>query len=110
MADKHVRMVIEFDIDEESLAEKGINAEDVFNHIVLKDNDVIDGFEIFTAHPNFDCSSNFFLCAGAVVSKELVSERSLGNRLDSIIQSASSKVRESCVSDKTPVKDSFLEQ
>ena len=82
MADKHVRMVIEFDIDEESLQEKGLKAEDVFKHIVLKDNDVIDGFEIFTAHPDFDCASDFFLCAGSVVSKEFIQERSLGDGLD----------------------------
>ena len=79
MADKHVRMVIEFDIDEESLQEKGIHAEDVFNHIVLQDSDVIDGFEIFTAHPGFDCASDFFLCASSVVSKEFIRERSLGD-------------------------------
>ena len=91
MADKHVRVIIEFDIDEESLHEKGIHAEDVFNNIVLRDNDVIDGFEIFTAHPDFDCASDFFLCAGSLVSKEFIQERNLGN--NSVEADINSKIK-----------------
>lgn len=77
MKDRRVRMVVEFDIDEESLYEKGLKAEDVLKHIVFQEHDVIDGFEISTNIPGYNCALNFFLCAGSVVSKEFVEQRNL---------------------------------
>ena len=73
MADKRVRMVIEFDIDEESCAEHGIEEREILNALCVKESDVIDGFEIFPIHPKLNASFDFVLCNEAVViSKEFV--------------------------------------
>lgn len=82
MSDKHVRMTIEFDIDQESLDEHGISANDVFNHLVFREDDVADGFRISTDIPGMNPTSYFFLCSGKVVSQEFIPARSKGDGLD----------------------------
>lgn len=73
MKDARVRMVIEFDIDSESLAEKGLTPEAVFNHLTMSDSDVIDGFEIYPSGiDEVSVVSDFFLCNGEIISKEII--------------------------------------
>lgn len=72
MVNKRVRMVVEFSVDEEVLREKGITFDDVVNGIKFNEHDAVDGFEITTDVPGCDCTSNFFLCGGDVVSIEEV--------------------------------------
>ena len=73
MKDKRVRMVIEFDIDAESCAEHGIEEREILDAICVKENDMIDGFEIYPIHPNLDVSMDFVLGKDAeIISKEFV--------------------------------------
>lgn len=75
--DQRVQIIIEADIDEESLAEKSknnlpITPENVLQAIILQDSDRIDGFEVTTSLPGFDCAFDFFLCNGKITSKKLI--------------------------------------
>ena len=70
--DPRVRVVVEFDIDSESLAEHEVEAKDVLDSVILSESDVIDGFEIHPSHG--DIATDFFLCNGRMVSKELVDD------------------------------------
>lgn len=75
--DQKVRIIIETDIDGESLAEKSNNGatitpEDVLQAIILQNSDIIDGFELTTTLPGFDCAFDYFLCNGKIISKEFV--------------------------------------
>lgn len=82
MSDKHVRMTIEFDIDQEALDEHGLSANDVFKHLVFREDDVADGFRISTNIPGLNPVSNFFLCSGKVVSQDFITYRSKSDGLD----------------------------
>lgn len=75
--DQKVQIIIEAEIDEESLAEKSkdnlpITPEDVLQAIILQDSDRIDGFEVTTSLLGFDCAFDFFLCNGKITSKKLI--------------------------------------
>lgn len=79
MANKKVRMTIEFDINEEMLQKSGIPASGVLKGLRFRESDVVDGFDITTHIPGFDNTSDFFLENGAIVDKMLVErEVSLG--------------------------------
>lgn len=83
MANKRVRMTVEFDINEDTLIEKGLQLEDVLNGLAFHESDVSDGFEITTNIPGCDCTADFFLTAGTVVGVEEI-EPPKANRLDKI--------------------------
>ncbi|GFI36481.1 hypothetical protein IMSAGC015_00642 [Lachnospiraceae bacterium] len=75
--DQRIQIIIEADIDEESLVEKSkdnlpITPEDVLQAIILRDSDNIDGFELTTSLPGFNCAFDFFLCNGKIMSKKLI--------------------------------------
>ena len=80
--DKHIRMVIEFDVDQEALDEHGLTEKDILSHLTFVDDDVVDGFRLSTCIPGLDPTSNFFLCDGTVVSKKFIRERSRDDGLD----------------------------
>ncbi len=72
MGDKTVRCVIEFDIDSEALYEHGLEFEDVLHGTVLRESDVIDGFELTTNISGLSPVSDFFLCNGRIVDKKFL--------------------------------------
>lgn len=72
MKDKIVRCIIEFDIDSESLYEHGLNVEDILRGIVLRESDIIDGFELTTNIPGHSPVTDFFLCNGRIVDKRFL--------------------------------------
>ena len=51
MADRKVRLTMEFCIDEEALNERGLTAEEVFKSIYLRESDILDGFEVISDVP-----------------------------------------------------------
>lgn len=82
MADKKVRMTVEFSIDEEALQEHGLSAEQVLSHLTFNEDDVADGFRISTNIPGISPVSNFFLCEGKVISQGFVQEWVKNDGLD----------------------------
>lgn len=82
MSDKHIRMTVEFDIDQEALDEHGLTPNDILKHLAFVDDDVTDGFRLSTAIPGLDPTSHFFLCDGKIVSTQFIQERSHGDGLD----------------------------
>lgn len=72
MSGTKVRLTIELEIDAEMLEQNGLSAEDVVDGIYIRDDDVCDGFQITTAINGFDCTTDFFLQNGILISKELV--------------------------------------
>ena len=74
MSNKKVRMVVEFELDEETIKEKGITAEEVVEAIQFHNHDTIDGFEIFPQVDGCDLCSDFFLSNPSLISKELVED------------------------------------
>lgn len=82
MSDTHIRMTVEFDIDEEALAEHDLSAKDIYDGLVFYEDDVIDGFKLSTDIPGLSPTIDCFLCDGTVVSKKIIPARSLGNSLD----------------------------
>ncbi|MCI8941227.1 hypothetical protein AALA78_03095 [Lachnospiraceae bacterium 42-17] len=72
-----VRIVIDIEIDDESLYEKNREGahitHDVQKGIILQDSDSIDGFVITTNLTGFNPVYDFFLCNGRIRSKELIS-------------------------------------
>lgn len=66
-----VRIVIEAEINEETMQECGCSLEEVKNNIVLWDSDVIDGFELTTNISGLDNTSEFFLQNGKIIKTEL---------------------------------------
>ena len=83
MANKRIRMTVEFDINENTLTEKGLQLEDVLNGLAFHESDVSDGFEITTNIPGCDCTADFFLTAGTVVGVEEIEPPKV-NKLDKI--------------------------
>ena len=81
MENKKVRMLVEFDINGETLEEKGKTAEEVVNAIEMHDHDTIDGFEIYPSLDGCDLCSDFFLCNPRVISKEIVGETNIPARI-----------------------------
>jgi len=77
MANKKIRMLVEFEVNDALLQEENVPFDDVVKNIVFKDDDVCDGFDIFAAVPGFDPTSNFFLTNGKVLEKIVVPEESL---------------------------------
>lgn len=70
---KKVRMVIEFNIDDEVMKEKELTPERVLDAIILADSYTNDGFEIYPSGiEGVDVASDFLLCKGRLVSKEFV--------------------------------------
>lgn len=111
MFDRRVRMVIEFDIDQEALEEHGLSANDIFNHLTFGEDDVVDGFRISTNIPGLNPACHFFLCSGKVISQELLSDRtkeipSLSNQ----IQSAASRAATVHCADNAPAKENTSER
>lgn len=83
MSNNKVRMVIEFDINDEMLKENGLTVAEVMKNVFLRNDDVVDGFQITTNIPGFDCTSDFFLGNGVVVEKSLVKDAlSLDEQID----------------------------
>ena len=74
MSNSKVKLVVEFAVKNEMLKEKGLSVEDVVEGIRFHEHDAIDGFEITTNIPGCDCASDFFLCAGTVVNKEIIKD------------------------------------
>ena len=72
-----VRMVIDFNVNEEMLKEKNLTATEVVNSIEFHDHDSIDGFEIYPSIDGCDLCSDFFLCNPRVISKEIVAETNI---------------------------------
>lgn len=66
-----VRIVIEAEINEETMEECGCCVEKVKNNIVLWDSDIIDGFELTTNISGLDNTSEFFLQNGKIIKTEL---------------------------------------
>lgn len=66
-----VRIVIEAEINEETMQECGCSLEEVKNNIVLWESDVIDGFELTTNISGLDNTSEFFLQNGKIIKTEL---------------------------------------
>lgn len=75
MENKKVRMVVEFDINGDTLEEKGKTVEEVVEAIEMHDHDTIDGFEVFPQMEDSDLCSDFFLSNPTIVSKEIVEEK-----------------------------------
>jgi len=71
MSNAKVRMTIEFDIKEEMLKGSGLTAEEVLKNVYLRDDDVVDGFQITTIIPGFEPTSDFFLENGVIVEESL---------------------------------------
>ena len=70
---KKIRVIIELDIDQESIDEKNISHETVLGHLKLEDSDVLDGFELYPADiPGINPTYDFLLCNGRIVSKEFI--------------------------------------
>ena len=84
MENKKVRMVVEFDINGETLEEKGKTAEEVVNAIEMHDHDTIDGFEIYPRLDGADICSDFFLSEARVISKEIVGESYIQELIDKV--------------------------
>ena len=61
MKNKRVRLVVEFDINSEACKESGVTEREVLNGIMISESDVIDGFEIYSVHPQLDMTSDFVL-------------------------------------------------
>ena len=72
MENKKVRMVIEFELDENAIQEKGMTTGELLEAIEIHDHDTIDGFEIYPALEDSDLCSDFFLCDPKIVSKEIL--------------------------------------
>ena len=72
--DATIRLVIEIDIDEESLAEKpGVTHQQVLEGMTIEEPDwITDGALIATDIPGYDRLSHAFLCNPRIVDKKLV--------------------------------------
>ena len=111
MFDRRVRMVIEVDIDQEALEEHGLSANDIFNHLTFREDDVVDGFLISTNIPDLNPGCHFFLCSGRVISQELLSDRAKETpSLSDQIQSAASRAAAVYCTDKVPAKENTSER
>lgn len=86
MANKRVRMTVEFAVNEEVLKETGVSFDGVVNGIQFNEHDAIDGFEITTNIPGCDCTSNFFLIGGEVVSVEKVDDKLLDKNIIDFVE------------------------
>lgn len=82
MMDKHVRMTIEFDINQEVLDKYGLSANDVFKHIRFYEDYARGGFGISADIPGLNSERDSFLTSGLVVGQEFISERSRCDGLD----------------------------
>lgn len=88
MKDRRVRIVVEFDLDQGSLEEKGLTPEMIVDHLAIEKSDTDDTLRIHIRGLNgYDSKRHFVLCNGHVVSKELVppdnaEEEALGIQLD----------------------------
>lgn len=80
MENKRIRMTVEFAVDEKMLQEKGIELEDVVNSIRFHNHDAVDGFEITTDISGCDCTSDFFLVGGDVVSVKEADKSKMDDR------------------------------
>lgn len=83
MENKRIRMTVEIAVNEEMLKKTGVSFDDVLNGIRFNEHDAVDGFEITADVPGYDCSSDFFLVSGDVISIEEVETPNV-NRLDRI--------------------------
>lgn len=72
MNNKKVRMVIEFELDEETINNNNVTGKEVLEAIQFHNHDTIDGFEIYPAMDGIDVCSEFFLANPKVVSKEII--------------------------------------
>lgn len=77
MANRKIRMLVEFEVNDALLQDENVSFDDVVKNIVFKDDDVCDGFILSAAVPGFDPTSNFFLTNGKVLEKIVVPEESL---------------------------------
>lgn len=73
-----IRIVIDIEIDGESLSEKNqaghhITPNDVLDGVIITDSDIVDGFVITTNLNGFHPAYDFFLCNGTIRNKELIS-------------------------------------
>lgn len=75
MKNKKARVIVEFDIQEKSLQKHGVTINQVIKNIVLKDHDIIDGFELTTDMYDLDNTYDFFLDNGKIISKEIVQDK-----------------------------------
>lgn len=82
MMDKHVRMTIEFDIDQEALQKHGLSANDVLKHIHFYEDLERGGFGLLADLPGFSSKREKFLSSGLVVRQEFIAERSRCDGLD----------------------------
>lgn len=67
-----IRLVIELGIREDVCKATNLSYEDLLASIVCEEDDVCDGVDIFPRLPNVDCASEYFLCGGTIVERELI--------------------------------------
>lgn len=79
MSDQHVRLTIEFDINEKALHNCGITATDVFKNITLCNEEAVNRLVISAAVPGFCPAGNCFFREGKLTFKELAPQRSRDN-------------------------------
>ncbi len=70
-----VRLTVELDIEIDRDEYPNITAEEILKGIKIIDDDGVDGFDILTDIPGYDCTSDFFLKNGVIKHRQLLRDQ-----------------------------------